>query len=456
MFSVSDTVVAIATPPGRGGIGVVRLAGPDAPRIAMSLAARALPFEPRHATFARIVDPVDETQAHVIDQVVVTWFAAPHSYTGDDVVEIGAHGSPVLLQRIVELAVAAGARLAEPGEFTLRAYLNGRIDLVQAEAVADLADAVTPLQARAAMDQLEGTLTTRIGAIDRALFDLSAKLEASLDFPDEGFHFITREETTDAIAALCADLEMLVRDGRSGRVLREGRLVVVVGRPNAGKSSLFNAIVGASRAIVTDVAGTTRDVLTERVDIGGVPVTMVDTAGLRVSNDAIEAEGVARAMQAQAIAALTIVAIDGSDALADDDRVRAAEAGENGLVVITKSDLARAWPRRELGTAEAAAIDASVVTGEGLEDVRHAIVRSLTDRELLRDTPAISNARHLGHVEAALAALTRAREAASEGATEELVLADLNAARSSLEAITGRREADDLLVHIFSRFCVGK
>jgi len=390
MFSITDTVVAIATPPGRGGIGVVRLAGPDAPRLAMALVARDTPFEPRHATFARVVeaanttsrvasgapgnDPRGRVRGGVVDQVVVTWFAAPHSYTGDDVIEIGAHGSPVLLHRIVELAVAAGARLAEPGEFTLRAYLNGRIDLVQAEAVADLADAVTPLQARAAMDQLEGTLTTRIAAIDRALFDLSARLEASLDFPDEGFHFITREDTDAAIANLCEDLDVLLRDGRIGRVVREGRMVVIVGRPNAGKSSLFNALVGASRAIVTDVPGTTRDVLTERVDIGGVPVTMVDTAGLRASRDAIEAEGVARAKQAQSIAALTLVLVDGSHALADEDRVRAREAAGNGVVVVTKSDLSRAWPRAELGPGGDAAIDVSVVTGAGMDALSGAIV----------------------------------------------------------------------------------
>jgi len=269
VFSTSDTIVAIATPPGRGGIGVVRLAGPDAPRIAQTLIARSDPFTARHATLCTIAQPGTGT----VDQVVVTWFAAPHSYTGDDVVELSGHGSPVLLQRIVELAMRAGARLAEPGEFTLRAYLNDRLDLVQAEAVADLVDAVTPLQARAAMDQLEGTLTTAIARIDAALFDLSARLEASLDFPDEGFHFATREETRQDLDGIHASLSRLASDGRAGRVVREGRTVVIVGPPNAGKSSLFNALVGSARAIVTDVPGTTRDVLTERVDLAGVPVT---------------------------------------------------------------------------------------------------------------------------------------------------------------------------------------
>jgi tRNA modification GTPase len=251
-------------------LGVVRLSGPDAQRVAQALVRRNTAFEPRHATFAHIVEPAGQDDApRLLDQVVVTLFAGPHSYTGDDVVEISAHGSPVVLQRVVELAMAAGARLAEPGEFTLRAYLNGRIDLVQAEAVADLVDAVTPLQARAALDQLEGTLTGAIGRIDAAIFDLSARLEASLDFPDEGFHFITRDQTRAEIARIGGELAALSAEGRVGRVVREGRTVVIVGRPNAGKSSLFNALAGASRAIVTAVPGTTRDLLTERVDIGG-------------------------------------------------------------------------------------------------------------------------------------------------------------------------------------------
>ena len=433
----------------------MRLAGPDAASIAQQLTDRAAPFEPRHATFTRVVDRT-EAGPRAVDHVVVTFFAAPHSYTGDDVVELSAHGSPVLLQRIVELAMLAGARLAEPGEFTLRAHLNGRIDLIQAEAIADLVDAVTPLQARAAVDQLEGTLTSAIARIDAALFDLSAKLEASLDFPDEGFHFITREEAVDEIARIAADVSALIARGRAGRVLREGRLVVIVGRPNAGKSSLFNALVGAARAIVTEVPGTTRDAITERVDIGGIPITLVDTAGLRDSSDRIEAEGVDRARQALQVAALSVVVIDGAEPVSDDDRRLLEGVNTPRVLVASKSDRTRAWRASELASDGELVIDVSAVTGAGLDVLRADIVAALVEREDLRDPPPISNVRHLKLVESCAASLDRARAALSTGVTEELVLTDLGAARRALEEITGRRSADDLLKHGFERFCIGK
>jgi tRNA modification GTPase len=454
MFSTSDTIVAVATPPGRGGIGVVRVSGPDAARIGGALVGRAAPLEPRRATFTRILDPAAAETARAIDQVVVTWFANPHSYTGEDVVEISAHGSPVLLQRIVELAMSHGARLAEPGEFTLRAYLNGRLDLVQAEAVADLVDAVTPLQARVAMDQLEGTLTGDIGRIDAALFDLSARLEASLDFPDEGFHFITRDQARDQLRQIRNEVVALAGQGRAGRVVREGRLVVIVGRPNAGKSSLFNALVGSARAIVTEIPGTTRDVLTERVDIGGLPVTLVDTAGLRESRDVIEAEGVERARQAQQIAALSIVVLDLAIGLTDEDR--ALPRTGPTIVVASKSDLPRQWSAADLAIAPEELIEVSALTGAGLDRLRARIAAALCGQDDLRDTPHISNVRHLALLDEALHALDRGQQALADGATEELVLVDLGAARRALEEITGRRTPDDLLRHIFSRFCVGK
>jgi tRNA modification GTPase len=450
LFSTADTIVAIATAQGHSGIGVVRVSGPDAPAIAQQLTSRTDPFKARYATLAKIAG---------IDQVVVTWFAAPHSYTGEDVVEISSHGSPWVLQTIVERACQAGARLAQPGEFTLRAYLNGQLDLVQAEAVADLINAVTPLQARVAFDQLEGTLTDAVRAIDAQLFDLAAKLEASLDFPDEGFHFITRNAASDDLERVRNDLSRLAEDGRRGRLIREGRQVVIAGRPNVGKSSLFNALVGTNRAIVTPLAGTTRDLLTEKLDISGVPITLVDTAGLRASADVIEEEGVQRAERAREVAALTLLILDVSQPLTEDDRKLLNEASDGCLVIANKADLERAWSIDDEAVSRLGRpLLVSAATGEGLDALRAAIVTTLSGAsgEDWRDTPRVSNLRHLQQVERALAAVERSGQSLRQGATEELVLYDLSEARQALESLTRTRTADDLLAHIFSRFCVGK
>ena len=439
-FSTHDTIVAIATPPGRGGIGVVRLSGPGALQTAQQLIAHAGELAPRHATLTRIrLQPAD-----AIDHAVATYFPAPSSYTGDDVVELSAHGSPVILEAVVRAAVACGARLAEPGEFTLRAFLNGRIDLMQAEAVADLIEAATPLQARAAFDQLDGTLTRTIAAIDATLFDLIARLEASVDFPDEGYHFVEPGELARDIDALTDRTSALLTDARRGRLLREGLQVAIVGAPNVGKSSLFNALVGASRAIVTEVAGTTRDLVTEVVDIGGLRVTLADTAGLRDTTDPVEVQGVERARRSASVADLVLTVVDRST-----ERHQTTEY--KGLIVANKSDLPAAW-------TDESAVAVSATTGAGLEVLRRRIVEAL-DVDLLRDRPAITNVRHIALVERAHDALRRARAAAlAEGVSmsEEFVLADLSDARAALEEVSGRRAPEDLLEHIFARFCIGK
>jgi len=446
VFSTSDTIVAIATPPGRGGIGVVRLSGPDASAIAHRLMARERALEPRCATFTTVRRQPGAADA--IDQAVATYFPRPHSYTGDDVVELSAHGSPVVLGAIVSSAVACGARLAEPGEFTLRAFLNGRIDLTQAEAVADLVDAATPLQARAAFDQLEGTLTEQIGVLDRSLFDLIARLEASVDFPEEGYHFVDGGALTAALDDLVARTRDLLAGAGRGRLVREGLQVAIVGAPNVGKSSLFNALAGAERAIVTSVPGTTRDLVTEVVDVEGLRVTLVDTAGLRDSADAIEAEGVARARRAQAVADLALLVVDRSQPLPDG---ALGSRNEKVLCVANKSDLPPAWQRIDV-------VEVSATSGAGLDTLRTRIAQAI-DREAPRDRPALTNVRHIALVRRAHDALQRARIAAGrEGGalSEEFVLADLQDARAALEEVTGKRATDDLLEHIFSRFCIGK
>ncbi len=447
MFSTADTIVAIATPPGRGGIGVVRLSGPRATAIAAALGGRE-GFEPRHATLTAI----SGADGAAIDQAIVTVFPAPHSYTGEDVAEISAHGSPVVLRAIVSAAMAAGARLANPGEFTFRAYLRGRIDLVQAEAVAELIDAVTPLQARVAFDQLDGTLTAALRGIDAALLDLIAPLEASLDFPDEGYHFLTRAAAVAALDAIARSIDGVLADAARGRMIRDGLTAAVIGRPNAGKSSLFNRLAGAARAIVTDVPGTTRDLLTETIDIGGIPFTFVDTAGVRAkAANAIEEEGIARARQAAATADVVIVVVDRSRPIDGDDRALVEAGADRRIVVASKSDLPAAWTAEDLG-----ALPVSSLTDEGVGDLRRALVDAAAGATDLRDRPALANLRHAALLEAARAAVARAQAAAAADASEEFVLADIHEARSRFDEITGARPQDEVLRTIFARFCIGK
>lgn len=456
MFSTLDTIVAIATPSGRGGLGVVRVSGTDALAVAQALIRKSTPLEPRRATVAHVLEPVGESVLRAVDEVVVTWFEAPHSYTGEHVVEISGHGSPVLLEHVVALALGAGARLAEPGEFTLRAYLNGRLDLIQAEAVGDLINAVTPAQARVAMDQLDGTITAQIRRVDEQLFSLIAKCEASLDFPEEGFHFVQPDEIRDSLAHVIAQLNGLLATAPQGRLIREGRVVALSGRPNTGKSSLFNALLGCGRAIVTDIPGTTRDLLTERVDLLGVPVTLVDTAGIRASVDPIEREGVSRAHAARVSAEIALVVLDRSVPLTAVDRELLADTGAvRRVIAVNKSDQVAAWsPAGETWAADA--VPTSATTGEGIDALRARIVEEISGREEWRDTATLTNLRHIGLVESARDAVASASRAVDAGATEELLLVDLHEARQRLEEVTGHRGSEDILRHIFSTFCIGK
>jgi tRNA modification GTPase len=462
MFSTDDTIVAIATPPGRAGLGVIRVSGPDAQAVAARLLTRREALTARHATLSHVRDltSTKEDAPAEIDQVVATLFPRPHSYTGEDVVEIAAHGSPILLERIVSSALRAGARLAAPGEFTLRAFLHGRVDLVQAEAVADLIDAVTPAQARQAFDQLDGTLTRAMAQIGESLFDLVVKLEASLDFPDEGYHFIVPDEVSAALAVVSAQVDALLASARQGRVIREGRQVAIVGGTNVGKSSLFNAFVGTDRAIVTEIAGTTRDLLTERCDVGGIPITLVDTAGIRETEEIVEREGVQRARAAAQTADLVLVVIDRSRPLRDEDRTYIDAAGARRLIVINKVDLPAVWSIDDLASNGPStfgpSLDVSVRTGAGMERLRETIATTLVGDERLRDTVGVSNVRHIELLGRVGEAVQRAREGAAAGAPEEFVLADIREAIEALEEITGKRSSDDVLQAIFSRFCIGK
>ncbi|HEY7450350.1 MAG TPA: tRNA uridine-5-carboxymethylaminomethyl(34) synthesis GTPase MnmE [Vicinamibacterales bacterium] len=471
MFSTSDTIVAIATPSGRGAMGVVRVSGPAACHVAGAILTTRRALTPRRATFTRVRRASDDSSngnrdsngRALSDQVVATYFQHPASYTGEDVVEISAHGSPVVLHQILKAAMDAGARLAEPGEFTLRAFLNGRLDLVQAEAVADLIEAVTPLQARVAFDQLEGTLTAEIEAIDTLLFDMVARFEASIDFPEEGYHFVDPERTIDELDGLQGRIVRLLSGARRGRLIREGAHVVIAGRSNVGKSSLFNALLGTGRAIVTAVPGTTRDFVTEVTDLQGVRVALVDTAGERGTVDPIEdveREGIERARRARAIAQLVLVVLDRSQELTDVDRHLLDETSDmQRVIVVNKIDLPEAWCSDSLQEVSESVVPISVRSGEGLDRLKANVVEALGGGDVERDTAAVTNIRHIELLERAQQALNQAKQAITDRGgrlSEEFVLADLQAARHAFEEITGKRTADDVLAHIFGRFCIGK
>lgn len=450
MFSPDDTIVAIATPAGRGSLGVVRISGVDAPDVAGRILIRTAPLQPRHATFTRVRGCGSDAQRPV-DEVIATWFPAPHSYTGEHVVELSTHGSPVILQQVLKSAIGAGARLARPGEFTFRAFVNGKIDLVQAEAVADLVDAVTPLQAHVAFDQLEGTLTAKIRALDARLLDLVARLEASLDFPDEGYHFIEPDAISVGITSVIDELDGLLTASTRGRIIRDGATVVIAGRPNVGKSSLYNALLGHERAIVTETAGTTRDLLTECCDIEGLRVTLVDTAGVRDTTDRIEIEGVWRGTRAREVADLIVAVLDVSEALTPDDvRLLTETSKRPRVVVANKSDRPAAWWREDV-------VRVSATSGDGVDTLRQTIAAALSGGESLRDSTAISNVRHATLLERARTHLELARGAArDDGVAEEFVLVDLHAARGCLGEVVGSHIGEDVLEHIFERFCIGK
>jgi tRNA modification GTPase len=457
MPSPTDTIVALATPPGRGGLGVVRLSGERAVAIARALIEGGSELAPRHATLVQVV-AASPRGPRAIDEAVATFFPAGGSYTGEDVVELSLHGSPVILGEVIACAVAEGARRARPGEFTLRAFLSGRLDLTRAEAVQDLVEATTPLQARVAFDQLRGTLAERIGEIERELFDVVVRLEASGDFPEEGYHFITPEGVRSAIEKIDGRIGRLLADARRGRLLREGVTVAIVGRPNVGKSTLFNRLAGAERAIVTAVPGTTRDVLTEDVMLLGTRMLLADTAGVRATTDAIEREGVDRAEKAGASADVVVVVLDSSEPPREEDRrVLGAAADRPRVIALNKCDIPTEQDAASFALDAGDVVRISARTGAGIDE----LVRAIGDVAGLGQTPehaSITNVRHIGLLERSAEALRRSLTMLGEigHIPEEILLSDLREAREALEEVSGKRTTDDLLASIFSKFCIGK
>jgi tRNA modification GTPase len=449
-----DTIAAISTPPGRGGIGIVRLSGPQAASIAVELVRLRQPLEHGRARLADVVDDSESTDAtNRIDEALVTFFAAPNSYTAEDVVEIAAHGSPVVLDLLLRRALALGARLAEAGEFTQRAFLSGRLDLTQAEAVRDLIDAQTLTQARQAASQMGGALSRRAAPAKQSLVELIALLEAGIDFAEDDIDVTPQTEIERHIDELTPPLAALEASFARGRIVHDGLTLAIVGRPNAGKSSLFNRLVERDRAIVTATPGTTRDLVTERISLAGIPLELVDTAGLREAHEEAEQMGVARSREALADAALVLIVLDATQPLNDEERsVLAAVEDRPALVAINKCDLTAA-DAPDLGHIPA--LRTSALTGEGIQMLRDEIL-SLATGGAAPEPGMLTNLRQHQAVSTALAALSDASKANATSIPHEMILLDLYRALWALDSLTGQTTPDDILNLIFSTFCIGK
>jgi tRNA modification GTPase len=456
-MNLDDTIVAIATPPGRGGIGVVRLAGPEAVVIACSMLRLKHELAPGRASFGEVVEPGTGER---IDEAVITFFAKPHSYTADDVVEISAHGSPVVLRHIVELATARGARLAEPGEFTMRAFLNGRIDLTQAEAVRDLIESQTLYQAKVAAQQLEGSLSRLLQPIKKKLVELVAVMEAGIDFAEDDVAVLPAQEILSRIKDVQAPLEQLRASFAYGKIVHEGLTLAIVGRPNVGKSSLFNRLVERERAIVTATPGTTRDLVTETVSLGGIPIKLVDTAGIRHSTDEAESIGIRKSYEALSEADLVLVVLDSTREISSEDReLLQACPARRAIAVANKADLAPAANLQLDGTlgSKATVFKTSAITGAGIDSLRQAIMEEISGRSGgEHETGFLTNIRHQRLVEESLNSLDAATHAVKCNIPHEMIMLDLYGALRPLDAITGETTTDDILNLIFSSFCIGK
>jgi tRNA modification GTPase len=499
--NLDDTIVAIATPPGRGGIGVVRLAGPRALEIARPMLRLRHEMEPGRAVFGELIEPcgadtpfdklrasfvrlpaaeqkprvladnpteparlssvvrrtgVSAPHEQRIDEVVVTCFAKPHSYTTDDIVEISAHGSPVVLRHIVELCIAAGARLAEPGEFTMRAFLNGRIDLTQAEAVRDLIDSQTLYQAKVAAQQLEGALSRRMQPVKQELVELIAVLEAGIDFAEDDVSVLPDSVIVERIKAIHEPLTQLAASFSYGKIVHQGMTLAIVGRPNVGKSSLFNRLVERERAIVTATPGTTRDLVSETVAIGGIPIQLVDTAGIRHALDEAESIGIRKSMEALADADLVLVVLDASQpSMAEDAELLRLARSERTIVVENKSDLVSGNPSPDAESE--AQVKVSALTGQGVPELRAEILRHIGGEAAAHgEAGFLTNVRHQGLVQDSLVGLDAAINAVTKKVPHEMLLLDLYSALRPLDAITGATTTDDILNLIFSTFCIGK
>lgn len=446
------TIVALSTPRGRGALAVIRLSGPDAIAIARGMSGID-EFEPRHATLVTLRRPIDGPE---LDQVLLTCFNAPHSLTGEDVVEISCHGSPAVVRSIIATTLGLGAVLAGPGEFTLRALSNGKINLAQAEAIRDLIAAQTEAAVKQASRQLHGELSNALGPFKDKLLEVIVLLESALEFVEEDIPPPRANEIDSDLAVVSGGAGKLARSYSSGRLLQEGVRVTITGRPNVGKSSLFNSLVERERAIVTEIPGTTRDTLTEAIDLEGIPVILTDTAGLRETTDGIETLGIERTRRAMSDSDLVLLVIDGSTEVGPADR-ELIDQTENTrrLVIMNKSDLP-GFNAAASCSDELRPINVSARTGEGLATLRAAILATVNSNGSDEEGLLITNARHYDLLCSAQREIETARAALRDRHTEELVLVPLHNALKFLGQITGETTTEDILSEIFATFCIGK
>ena len=445
-----STVVALSTPRGRGALAVIRLSGPDAIAIAQRM-ARVDAFEPRHATLTTLRAGDEE-----LDQVLLTCFSAPHSLTGEDVVEISCHGSPAIVRGIIDATLEAGATLAGPGEFTLRALSNGKINLAQAEAIRDLSAAQTDAAVKQAARQLNGELSKTLDPFKEKLVHVIVLLESALEFVEDDLPAPQVNQIEEMLSSVIVGVERLSQSYSAGRLLQDGARIAITGRPNVGKSSLFNRLVRSERAIVTDVPGTTRDTLSESIDLGGVPVVLTDTAGLRETSDNVESLGIERTHRAMGDADLVLLVLDGANQLGPEDEELLKQTSDTRrLVVMNKSDLPSFQPLARC-VEDVEAINVSARTGEGLSALHTAILAKLNSAGAENGSLLITNARHYDLLCSAKRELESARACFRDRHSEELVLAPLHNALKFLGQITGETTTEDILSEIFATFCIGK
>lgn len=462
---MSDTIVALATPIGRSGIGVIRLSGDGTTAIARALTGRD-EFSPRHSHLETLIDP---STSEAIDEAIVTYFKAPNSFTGEDVVEISCHGSPVLLRQVIDICLVQSARMAEPGEFSLRALANGKMNLAEAEAIRDLIDSQTVASARQAVRQMRGEFSHQLQPIKDELLDVIVVLESALEFVEDDLPETQSESIRAKLGEIAKEIDRISETFKAGKLIRDGLRVALVGRPNVGKSSLFNALLGSDRAIVTDIAGTTRDQIHERFTVADIPISLIDTAGLRETTDTVEIIGVERSRRTMADADVVLVLLDAAEDLTDEDEQIINSVRELAhLIVLNKSDkpdaisvaeLRSTFVRRASNLWEAQPpriIATSAKTGSGLDELQQAIVEPFSHNDASSNGFLVTDARHHDLLRRSADEVRHSIETLDQRQSEEIVLIGLHNALRYLGQITGETSTEDMLTRIFSTFCIGK